>query len=47
MKVIELALLRASERSGRILGYTVEVCHIVYIYLGNSLVQDLHTSPND
>ena len=43
IKVIQLAMLQASERSGRILGNTVEVYHIVYIYFSNSLVQDLHT----
>ena len=47
MKVIQLALLQASERSGCILGDTVEVYHIdIYINFGNSLVQDLHTSPS-
>ena len=49
IEVIQMALLRASERSGRILGNMVEVYHIVYTHFvfGNSLVQDLDTSPND
>ena len=33
MKVIQLALLKASKRSGRILGNTMEVYKIVYVYI--------------